>query len=331
MLRSRAGAAMLAVVGWAAAGPAQERRSGPGPEGPRPRVGVYLKSGPPEKCVDVLFVGDGYTAAQVGLKYGKDFQRYAKRFLEDMPFALYRNRFNVSFLFLESRQEGCDLSPLENKVETALESHFDSPSGRLLVFKDSARLRSLVESSGPVDIVFVMVNTEKHGGAGTVLRDLEVRGRPCPAPTFAANDTASFLIAVHELGHSFARLADEYDDPAERARFPLPQDGSDLLSPNVTLPAHFDGASLETLRKTVKWRHFLDLPGAEKRTWLHEGGYYRPKGVFRPWGKCRMRERAVPFCPVCEEEMAKAVLDCCGVPWDDAAYHRLRPLSSWTR
>jgi hypothetical protein len=176
--------------------------------------------------------------------------------------------------------------------------------------------------------VFVMVNTERYGGAGTELAELMVRGRPLPAPTYAAQDTRSFLIAVHELGHSFADLDDEYADEDLHGSFPLPEKG-DIPEANVSLEREFERTSFERLKATVKWRHFLELPGAAKAKWFHEGGYYRERGVFRPWPTCRMRDHEDPFCPVCAEEIARTIHAACGLEWDDAAWHKAHPLSQW--
>jgi hypothetical protein len=296
-----------------------------------PKVRDWQVAGPREKSVDVLFVGDGYVESDLTTvgKYWVDVDRYAKRLLEYEPFAHFKKRFNVRALLLASRERGCDSSADVNQVDTALDCRFDTKEGRLLTFHDKKKLAELVEATGPTDVVFVMVNTERYGGAGTVLSEVTVRGRPLPAPTFSAQDTTSFLIAVHELGHSFADLADEYEDEKETSEFRLPKDGKDLGEANVTLAGHFDESSFKTLAASVKWSHFLALPDARKRTWLFEGGYYRKHGVFRPWRTCRMRDHGEPFCPVCEEELAKAIVDCCGDKWDDAAWHKERPLSSW--
>jgi hypothetical protein len=174
-----------------------------------------------------------------------------------------------------------------------------------------------------------MVNVERYGGAGTSLPAIEVRGRPLPAPTFASQDTASFLIAVHELGHSFATLADEYADPAMVGRRPLPTDGSDLPHPNATLPGHIDVTDFDSVARTAKWKHFLALPGARKHRGAHPGGYFREHGVYRPFVRCRMLSNGDPFCPVCCEEMAKGIHAACGLPWDDAEFHERHPLSLW--
>lgn len=307
--------------------PSPEKRSA---DKRAPELRVVFESGAPEACVDILFVGDGYVAKDLAPagKFPRDVQRYTTRLWKDEPFRSLKARFNVRMLLLESPQEGCDESATANKVTTALESHFDTKEGRLLTFGSNAKLKAAVELAGPTDIAFVMVNTERYGGAGTVLPEITVRGRPLPAPTFAAQDTASFLIAVHELGHSFARLADEYVDEPLQPNFPFPKDG-DLADANVTRTDWIDTTSFETVKRTAKWKHFLELPGANKQRWAHEGGYYREKGVWRPWKICRMLRHDDPFCPVCTEEVAKSIFAACGEDWDDAAWHKAHPLADW--
>jgi hypothetical protein len=291
-----------------------------------PTIRYFREAGPPERAVDVVFVGDGYSKSKIG-KFWKDLRRYATRLLKEPPFSWYRKKFSVRGLIIPSRDDGCDLSPKEERVSTLLESSFNTPSGRLLVFKNAGLLKKLVTKAGDVDIVFVMVNTEKYGGGGSVLHNHEVRGKPLPAPTFAACDTRSFLIAIHELGHSLADLADEYSEDSSHPR-PLPEKG-DLPHANVTLERCFDKSSFKTIAATVKWKRFLELKGAKKHEWAHPGAYYRHTGVYRPWKRCMMRESGVPFCPICAKEMSKAILAICGEPWDDAAYHKAHPLSRW--
>ncbi len=295
---------------------------------PKPIVKTIISGGLIKKSVDVVFVGDGYQKKHAA-KFWAHTKRYAAKLLSRKPFVWYKKKFNVHGVFVPSRDSGCDMSLARNRVRTLLQSYFDSPQGRLLQFRDKKKLAELVKLAPDVDIVFVMVNVKKYGGAGTLLPEHQVRGRPLPAPTFAAEDTTSFWIAVHELGHSFANLADEYADPATAVSFPLPRKGKDLPEPNVTLPGHFDDSSFATLKKTIKWKHFLDLRGAKKHKWVHEGGHYRRKGVFRPWRICMMDQNNKPFCPVCMEEMAKAIMIACGEQWNDAAYHKRHPLRQW--
>jgi hypothetical protein len=299
--------------------------------GDGPAVRAWLASGPPESSLDVVFVGDGYQRKHLAPegKFWTDVKRYATRMTTEPPFSWYRARTNVRAVFLESLEEGCDPAPTKTKRATALGSEFDAADGRLLYFTNHAALARAVDAAGGADIALVMVNTERYGGAGTVLDEVKVRGKPLPAPTFAAQDTPSFLIALHELGHSFAGLADEYVDPATARDYPLPKDGTDLPEPNVTLSAFLDRTDARSIARTAKWSHFLALPGASKPTWAHEGGYLRATGVWRPWPKCRMLVSEDPYCPICCEEVSKAIVRACGDSWDDAAWHKAHPLSLW--
>jgi hypothetical protein len=126
--------------------------------------------------------------------------------------------------------------------------------------------------------------------------------------------------ALHEIGHSFGRLADEYEDAAglDLARMRL------LEAPNLT-------AGERPSREYAPWMHFLELPGADALPWMHEGAYYRSKGWWRPWPFCRMRESHHPFCPVCSEALARAIHAACGLPFNDESYHAAHPLERWRR
>jgi hypothetical protein len=214
-------------------------------------------------------------------------------------------------------------------VDTALDSHFDHSTGRLLRFRDDVRLTRLVARLLPVDLVFVMVNTDRYGGSGTVLRRLYVHGRPLPAPTFASRAEGSFLLAVHELGHAMAGLGDEYADPAMVWRYPMPPPGADLRHPNLMLAPFLDRSSPEGLLRTAKWAPLLAWPGAEKHAWAHEGGYLRQSGVYRAWPRCRMRDTRDPFCPVCCFHMARAMAEAVGDTFVEPEYRRAFPLSLW--
>jgi len=292
------------------------------------KVRTWLESGPVEECVDVLFVGDGYTRRQLARKYWTDVNRCAKRFFHEPPFSWYKSRFNVRAALVVSKDAGCRRDPADDSVSTAFGSFFDSATGRLLVFGNSEALAATVRAAGPADIVIVMVNTERYGGGGSTLGEIQVRGRPLPAPTFSAQDTTSFLIAIHELGHSFARLADEYEDVANHDRYPLPNQG-DIDCMNVTLASRVDSSSRERLRQTLKWSHFLDLKRAGRHAWVHDGGYFRASGVLRPWPTCLMRDHQDPFCPVCCEEVTIAIFATCGMQFDDEAYHKAHSLTLW--
>ncbi len=287
-----------------------------------PRVRGWRTPAPPEHAVDVVFVGDGYQKKHLSPsgKYWTDVNRYAKRFLEEPPMSWYRDSINVWAVFLESKDAGVD-------GDTALGCHFIDD--RRVVFRNEKAVRAAVSLVPSADIALVMVNVERSGGCGTVLSPLD-RGDPYfPAPTFSAQDTSSFDIALHELGHSFAGLADEYADSTVADEFPLPKDGKDLDFPNVTLASVLDATSPETIRKTAKWARFLDWKGADHWTWAYEGGYFREHGVYRPFPRCKMRDRGEPFCPLCCATFAQAICKTAGIDFDEAGYARKHPLQLW--
>lgn len=141
----------------------------------------------------------------------------------------------------------------------------------------------------------------------------------------------STVNAAHELGHSLGGLGDEYESGGfleDRESSQLPS--GDFACANLSREGFLDPTNRDTLRKTAKWGHFLDLPDSYPLVSAYQGGFYRTVGVWRPSFRCVMRDAdSVIFCPVCHEEMVKAILKRCGERFDDAAYHRKYPLKSW--
>ena len=299
------------------------------PKDTKPKVRVWKEATAAGSRVDVLFVPDGYQRKHLARKFWKDVGRYGKRLLKVKPFSDYKDRFQIAGIYLESKDAGCDPDRFGDEVDTALDCHFDSPGGRLLLFRDRKALQAAVGQVPGVDIAFVMVNTERFGGGGAVLPSITHKGWPLPAPVFSAQDTRSFQTALHELGHSMARLADEYIDTNAMNSYPFPEDDADLPYANVTRTNHIDIQSFEKVRETAKWRRFLDLRGAKKHRWAHEGGYFRARGVYRPWPRCKMRVVDDDFCPVCCMEMARAIHRMCDEPFDEDVWLKANPLRQW--
>jgi hypothetical protein len=174
-----------------------------------------------------------------------------------------------------------------------------------------------------------MVNTRFYGGAAGH-GGSQVARHGFRFAAFCAQDPSAARIALHELGHSLANLADEYVMPGDVDSHPLPRRG-DILPMNVQVESTLDRTSRAALARTAKWGRFLALPGADAHAWAHEGGYYRATATWRPWPRCLMRNHHDPFCPVCCEQMAKAICRHSRRPWDDAAYHAAHPLSAWAK
>src|SRR4029453_11407104 len=88
------------------------------PNGPAITLTSYTEAGPPEHSLDVLFVGEGYAGAAGRRNVKKDLERYGKRLLETAPFSWYRKRIAIRGAHVQSKDDGCDASEDEDKVQT---------------------------------------------------------------------------------------------------------------------------------------------------------------------------------------------------------------------
>jgi hypothetical protein len=155
--------------------------------------------GDPHGCVDVAIVGEGYTAEQVD-KFTADVKRFAQVMIGHEPYASYRDNINVRGVLLPSEETGCDEPSRGVHRRTALGCTFDSlGSERYLLTEDNRAMRDIAQAV-PYDVLYIMVNQERYGGGG-------IYNLFC---TFTSDNQWSEYVFVHEFGHSFAGLADEY-------------------------------------------------------------------------------------------------------------------------
>jgi hypothetical protein len=128
-----------------------------------------------------------------------------------------------------------------------------------------------------------------------------------------------------------ADLGDEYDSDSKLAdREDTTMPSGDFRQANLTREGFIDPKSRETVKATAKWGHFLDLPDSYPLVSAYQGGFYRSVGVWRPSFRCVMRSsQGSSFCPVCHEEMVKAILALCQERFDHEAYHKRFPLKKW--
>jgi hypothetical protein len=203
------------------------------------RVLEVLKSGDPHGKVDVAILAEGYTAKEEG-KFRADLARFVKIFLAQQPYASRKDSFNIYGVFKPSQESGCDEPNWSSFKNTALNASFDSlGSERYLLIEDNRRLRDLA-AHVPYDALLVMVNSPRYGGGG-------IYNLYC---TFTSDNYWSTYVFLHEFGHTFAGLADEYytSSVAYSEFFPK---GVEPAAPNVT--ALVDPANL-------KWKA-LTTPG----------------------------------------------------------------------
>ncbi len=169
---------------------------------PAPADAVVIEAaiaGDPHACLDIAILGEGYTAAEAG-KFDRDVRRFAGILLGQEPFLSLAGRLSVRGVMVPSQQSGCDEPERGVHRNTALGCTFNSlGSERYLLTEDNRALRE-VAACVPYDVVSLMVNHERYGGGG--IYNL--------FNTFTSDNQWSPYVFVHEFGHGFAGLADEY-------------------------------------------------------------------------------------------------------------------------
>jgi len=249
--------------------------------GKNPPVWKYLhQGGSPEKCIDVVIVPEGYTADEMELFY-KDAAIAVNSLLSHEPFKTMQDRFNILVVELASKDGEVSVPKEGLWTETALSSSFSTfYSDRYLT---TLRLRQLHDKLAgiPYEHIIILANTDVYGGGGIF-----------NSYTLTTAHHAQFApVVVHEFGHSFGGLADEYfyDDQYEQYY----NSETEPWEPNITTKVDFDS----------KWKDMMpDKAG------LYEGGGYMSKGVWRGSFDCRMKTNKYPeFCPVCQRSLERII------------------------
>jgi hypothetical protein len=240
-----------------------------------------LRSGSPQDCIDVVILPEGYTAAEMDLFY-RDAAVAVESFMKHEAFGELRDRFNFVAVELPSAESGVSVPRRGEWKDTALGSHFDTfYSDRYLTTLQLKRMHDLLAGL-PYEHIIILANTDTYGGGGIF-----------NSYTLTTAHHAQFKpVVVHEFGHSFAGLADEYfyDDQFVEYYYP----DVEPWEPNITTQADF----------SAKWESKLGQPGYG----LLEGGGYQSKGVWRASEDCRMRTNgAEDFCPVCSQAVRDMV------------------------
>jgi hypothetical protein len=205
------------------------------------KVFKSLSSGDPHVKADVAIIAEGYTADEEG-KFKKDLERFTKVFFKAEPCKSNKDRFNIYGVFKPSQQSGCDEPRHGSFRNTSVGATFNSMgSERYLLTENNKALRDIARHA-PYDALYIMVNHHRYGGGG-------IYNFYC---TYTADNQWSEYLMVHEFGHSFFGLADEYytSDTAYGDFYPK---GYEPSEPNIT--ALLDPAN-------VKWKHLM-TDGAE--------------------------------------------------------------------
>lgn len=170
-------------------------------EAPASGIKVFevLKGGDPHQKVDIAFIAEGYTAAEEA-KLRADLERFREVLFKLEPYRSRRDSFNLYGVFKPSDESGCDEPSHGIFRQTVVGATFDSLGlERYLLTEDNKSLRDIA-AQVPYDALFIMVNHTRYGGGG-------IYNLFC---TFTVDNQWHEYLFLHEFGHSFAGLADEY-------------------------------------------------------------------------------------------------------------------------
>lgn len=252
------------------------------PAGSNPVECRYIhKSGPVEQCIDVAIVAEGYTADEMETFY-EDARVAFESIINHEPFGSLLDKFNFIAVPLVSEESGVSIPGKGVWKNTAISSQYDTfYTERYLTTLRVKRLHDALDGI-PYEHIIILANTDNYGGGGIF-----------NSYTLTTSHHKAFKpVVVHEFGHSFAGLADEYyyDDQYVQYYYP----GVEPWEQNITTMADFKS----------KWEDMMGRDGVG----LLEGGGYRSKGVWRATEDCRMKTNAAPeFCPVCQRAIRQMI------------------------
>jgi hypothetical protein len=181
-----------------------------------------IKNGDPHKTVDLVIIGDGYTKSEQKA-FSKDLDYFSNVFFSIEPYAGHRKDFNITGIFIPSEESGTDEPRQGRYKNTVVSSSFNTfDSDRYLLADDNKTIRDIA-SQVPYDAVLIMVNLDRYGGGGIFNWQT----------VFATGSPLRDYVFLHEFGHAFAGLGDEYytSDVSYEDFYPA---GIEPTDPNVT-------------------------------------------------------------------------------------------------
>lgn len=256
----------------------------------------------PSRCIHIAYIAEGYTEAEMPV-FIKDCRIAMEALFAHEPFKSMHQRFNIIAVKAPSAESGTSEPSKGIWKNTALHSHFDTfYSDRYLTTLHLKDLHNWLAGT-PYEHIIVLVNTEKYGGGG-ILNSYNL--------SMAHNDYFKPVV-VHEFGHSFAGLGDEYAYEKETINM-YPTD-VEPWEPNLTTLVDFHGKWENLINKKTPiptpQPADLDKPNARRDKWkigAYEPAGYAQHGVYRGFPDCRMRTNVHPeFCPVCTQAITRLI------------------------
>ena len=308
-----------------------------------PEAGPLIKlheSGDPATKLDLLILGDGYTARERS-KFERDARRLVATLFATSPFKERERDINVWGLAPAAAQSGISRPSQHTYRRSPIGATYDAfDSERYVLTFDNKAFRDIA-ANAPYDVVEILVNSATYGGGG-------IFGL---YSTVAADSVWAPYIFVHEFGHHIAGLADEYytsdvaylpaadrvepwEPNATALLDPSALKWKDLVTPGVAIPTPWPKDEFERYTKDIQQKRrairAADRPESEMdalfrdeerrdttllnegpqagKVGAFEGANYEARGFYRPQADCIMFTRDnVPFCAVCRRAIAQII------------------------
>jgi hypothetical protein len=297
------------------------------------------KMGDPAAKVDLLVLGDGYTAAERG-KFERDARRFTDALFATSPFREHQKDFNVWGLCPAAEESGVSRPSTGIYRRSPVGAAYDTfGSERYVLTMENRTLRD-VASFAPYEFIEILVNGQTYGGGGIFNQ----------YATVAIDNLWAGYVGVHEFGHQFAGLADEYYTsdvaylPSGKKTEPWEPNVTALLDPanlkwkdlvaaGTPVPTPWDKEEFESFERDVQ-RQRKELRAAGKpeaemdelfrkerakedamlgslkyagKVGAFEGANYEAKGYYRPEVDCIMFTRYSRFCAVCRRAIERVI------------------------
>jgi len=229
-------------------------------------VDAILENGTTDSRINLVFLGDGYRVEEMP-KFYEDVVKFTEKLWTHEPYVNYKNYFNVYAISTPSNESGGAPRPSEMIDNYYGSSYFTSGIERLLYPTRLNRVHQVLNNNFPAyDQVIMLVNDPKYGGGGGWL-------------AAASTHPSGAAVAIHEIGHSFSNLRDEY------------YAGDSFARESVNMTQNNDPG-------TIRWKNWVNAFGIG--VFQHCCGG-QSSLWYKPYNDCMMEKLNKELCAVCRQ------------------------------